>query len=149
MIVNPIRIFATLFVAAVGVSAQSTDTCINTCLTSSLSNDTCTSATNTSCICVSTAYQAAVAECLTANCTAADLATAKALEQSQCGSSSNSSNSSTTTGSSSSSSRTPTTTSPTPSSSSTKSSGAIHDQVPFLKAALTLATVALGGAFLL
>lgn len=152
MIVNPLRIFATLFLVAVGVSGQTPDACIETCLSSSLSNDTCTSSTNTTCVCSNTAYQTAVASCLVANCTTADVATAKALQQTECGSSSNSTSNSTTASSSSkstSSSSTRTTTTPSASGSSSSKSGAVHEQVPFLNAAFALATVALGAALLL
>ncbi|KAH9167120.1 hypothetical protein EDB89DRAFT_1999249 [Lactarius sanguifluus] len=145
MIVNPVRIFATLFLVAVGVSAQST--CVLTCLQGALSPNTCSSLTDTTCLCTNTAFQGAVATCLTASCSAADQASAQALQQSQCGSSSGSTSG---TGSSTSSSTSPgTSTSTSSASSSTPSNGAVHGQVPFFNAAFALVTVALGGAFIL
>ncbi|KAH9055385.1 hypothetical protein EDB87DRAFT_1579910 [Lactarius vividus] len=149
MIVNPVRIFTTLFLVAVGVSAQST--CVLTCLQGALSSATCSSLTDTNCLCTNKTFQTAVATCLTASCSAADQASAQALQQSQCGSSSGSSSGTSSGTSSSKSSTSPgtsTSTSSSPASSST-SNGAIHGQVPFFNAGFALATVALGGAFVL
>ncbi|KAI9452282.1 hypothetical protein BJY52DRAFT_1293796 [Lactarius psammicola] len=141
MIVNPLRIFATLFLVAVGVSAQ--DACILGCLQGSVSPNTCPDISNVTCLCTNSAFQAATAACLQANCTAADQASALALQQSQCASLSSSSSSSSTSRSPSSGTSSSTASSPT------SSSGAVHDQVPFLNAAFALAGVALGGAFIL
>jgi len=147
MLISPLRIFTTLVVAAVvGVSAQ--DTCILNCLQSSLSSSTCTSYTDLTCVCSNTAFQTAAETCLKASCTAADQATALQLQEAECGSSSSNSSSNST--SSKASSATSTSTSTSASSTSTKSSnGAVHEQVPFLKSAIALAAVALGGAFIL
>ncbi|KAF8267915.1 hypothetical protein EI94DRAFT_1683362 [Lactarius quietus] len=143
MLVSPIRIFATLAVAAAaGVSAQSLDSCITTCLTNSQSSSTCPSFTDVTCVCSNTAFQAAAAACLKANCTTADQESAQQLQQAECGSSSNSTNTT-------SSSTTPSGSSASPSSTTTKTGGAVRDQVPFLNAAIAFATVALGGALVL
>ncbi|KAI9441923.1 hypothetical protein H4582DRAFT_2055718 [Lactarius indigo] len=142
MLVSPLRIFAT-FVAAtvIGVSAQ--DACIIGCLTQSLSPSTCTSYTDLTCVCSNRAFQSAAAQCLNANCTTAEQQSALELQQAECGSGS--------TSGSGASSTSPPASSSTSSSASTpsSSSGAIHDQVPFLNGAIALATVALGGAFIL
>ncbi|KAH8984801.1 hypothetical protein EDB86DRAFT_2407863 [Lactarius hatsudake] len=149
MIVNPVRIFATLFLVAVGVSAQST--CVLTCLQGALSSNTCSSLTDTTCLCTNTTFQSAVAACLTKSCSAADQASAQALQQSQCGSSSGSSSGAGSSTSSSKSSTSPGTSTSTSSASSSTptTNGAVHGQVPFFNAAFALATVALGGAFIL
>ncbi|KAH9165059.1 hypothetical protein EDB89DRAFT_2126207 [Lactarius sanguifluus] len=136
MLVSPLRIFAALVVATVaGVSAQ--DACIIGCLQQSLSPSTCTSYTNISCVCSNKAFQSASAACINANCTTADQQAALELQLAECGSGS-------TSGSGASS-----TSTPASSSTPTSSNGAVHDQVPFLNGAIALATVALGGAFIL
>ncbi|CCM06730.1 uncharacterized protein FIBRA_09024 [Fibroporia radiculosa] len=66
------------------VSIPSPDACVLNCLESAISSGGCSSITDISCVCTSTAYQSAAEACLKANCTAADLATAAALQTSEC-----------------------------------------------------------------
>jgi hypothetical protein len=107
MLANPSRIFLTLAVALVGVSSQSLDSCIVTCLSNaaqapgsctnmcrnphwshfSLSDSASFNSQDLSCVCNNTVFKTAAANCLTANCTAQDQQTALQLEQSQCGNS--------------------------------------------------------------
>ncbi|KAH9055383.1 hypothetical protein EDB87DRAFT_1641557 [Lactarius vividus] len=144
MLVSPLRVFAALVVATVvGVSAQ--DACIITCLQQSLSPSTCTSYTDLTCVCSNKAFQSASAACLNANCTTADQQAALELQQAECGSGSTSTSGSGTSSTSPHASSSSSSTASTPSS----SSGAVHDQVPFINGAIALATVALGGAFIL
>jgi cobalamin biosynthesis Mg chelatase CobN len=65
-------------------SQPSLDACIVGCLTQALPSGPCTSYTDLTCVCTSTGYQEAAAACLTANCTATDLATAEALQIQEC-----------------------------------------------------------------
>ncbi|KAH9976462.1 hypothetical protein BGW80DRAFT_1293861 [Lactifluus volemus] len=86
MLANPSRIFLTLAVALVGVSAQNLDSCIVTCLSNAAqAQGSCTNIQDLSCVCNNTVFKTAAANCLTANCTAQDQQTALQLEQSQCG----------------------------------------------------------------
>ncbi|KAN0140334.1 hypothetical protein V8E53_001543 [Lactarius tabidus] len=144
MLVSPLRIFATLAVAAaVGVSAQTEDSCIASCTVTSTSSTTCSNFADTRCVCTNAAYQAAVTACLKSECTDADLQSAQQLQQQLCSGLSGSTSNST-------SSTTSTTTVPSSStSSSPKKNGAIHDQLPFLNGAIAFATAALGGALIL
>ncbi|KAH9066000.1 hypothetical protein EDB83DRAFT_2315020 [Lactarius deliciosus] len=139
MLASPLRVFAALVVATVvGVSAQ--DACIIGCLQQSLSPSTCTSYTDLTCVCSNKAFQSASAACLNANCTTADQQSALELQLAECGSAL---------------AQVPHPHLPALSSShpasnpTTSSTCAVYDQVPFLNGAIALATVALGGAFVL
>ncbi|KAI0291240.1 hypothetical protein B0F90DRAFT_1824048 [Multifurca ochricompacta] len=168
MFVNPLHFFVAFAVAAVGVSGQAgLDSCIIGCLQGAVSSNTCASFTDVACVCSNTAFQQAAATCLTSKCTTQDQQTAQQLQQQQCGTSSASSaassassgsavaSSSKPVASSSKSATSPatsstSTTSAASSSTSSKPNSATHiEQVPFLTAAVAIAGVALGGAFIL
>ncbi|KAH9957856.1 hypothetical protein BGW80DRAFT_1185570 [Lactifluus volemus] len=88
MLVSRLYTLIGLAVVAVGVSAQSIDACIVTCLTLAEGSNTCNSYTNVSCVCASKAYQNLSSACLKANCTTADQEAALQLQESNCGSTS-------------------------------------------------------------
>ncbi|KAG1734503.1 hypothetical protein EDB19DRAFT_1154120 [Suillus lakei] len=122
-------LFKSLFVvaaAALAVKAQSPTTtttssaatpsglteCIVSCSTQAAAAGGCSSFTDLACVCTSTAFQTAAGACLQANCTAAEVAQAQTLQQSECASlstnSSTTSSSTTTSGTSSATSTTAT-----------------------------------------
>ncbi|KAN0109448.1 hypothetical protein V8E52_009242 [Russula decolorans] len=140
MLASPLFFFILALVVAVGVSAQTADACTLACVQVGLANSTCSSFTDLSCVCNSVSFQQTAANCLVANCTAADQQAAQALQKQECPSSSVN-----ITGPTSNS------TSSSPASTSKKSSGAIASikQLPFLTAVIAIAGVALGGAFAL
>ncbi|KAF7314612.1 CFEM domain-containing protein [Mycena kentingensis (nom. inval.)] len=70
--------------APTSTGAALPDECIQNCIAQSLGPDTCTSETDFSCVCTNTGFQTQVAGCLQENCTSDDLASALALQQSQC-----------------------------------------------------------------
>ena len=106
MFASPLYFFILALVAAAGVSAQTADACTLTCVQAGLANSTCSSlcavklvltsldfthtthicSTDLSCICKSQSFQETAANCLTANCTAADQQAALALQKQECGS---------------------------------------------------------------
>jgi hypothetical protein len=140
MFASPLYFFILALVAAAGVSAQTADACTLTCVQAGLANSTCAAFTDINCICKSTSFQQTAANCLVANCTAADQQAALELQKQECGTSSGNITSPASNSTSS------------PASTSTsKSSGATAsiEQLPFLTAVIAIAGVALGGAFAL
>ncbi|KAK7444770.1 hypothetical protein VKT23_015087 [Stygiomarasmius scandens] len=64
--------------------------CIIECVTTAATQNGCSSFTDIACVCSNTQFQQASLACLQANCTAADVAAATQLQQSQCSSASGS-----------------------------------------------------------
>ncbi|KIJ09995.1 hypothetical protein PAXINDRAFT_172262 [Paxillus involutus ATCC 200175] len=95
-----IKTFAVIAACALAAQAQSTttstapasesslpaglDTCILSCVTAAATTGGCSSYTDLQCVCTSTAFQSAAQECLQANCTAEDVATATQLQTQEC-----------------------------------------------------------------
>lgn len=113
--------------SAVPTASGAVSPCILACSTQAAAQSDCISYTNLTCVCSSTAFQTAAGTCLQANCTAAEVAQANALQQDECATLSNSS--STTTSSSVKSSAT---TASSAKSSAATSSGAATGLAPSL-----------------
>jgi len=66
------------------------DSCIVSCVSAAAASNGCVSFTNLTCTCTSTAFQQDALQCLNANCTSSDVATATQLQEQECGSLTNS-----------------------------------------------------------
>ncbi|KAG2073248.1 hypothetical protein BDR04DRAFT_1010931 [Suillus decipiens] len=70
--------------SAVPTASGAVSPCILACSTQAAAQSDCISYTNLTCVCSSTAFQTAAGTCLQANCTAAEVAQANALQQDEC-----------------------------------------------------------------
>ncbi|KAF7794300.1 hypothetical protein EIP86_005433 [Pleurotus ostreatoroseus] len=94
------KLFSLVFLAAsaFGAATSATDsadaaaatmgitTCIIGCSTQAAETEGCSSFADLQCVCTNANFQAAARECLTANCTAAELTSALALQDQECAS---------------------------------------------------------------